>query len=501
MSSSINLLADELPVCQTIPDDLKLLIRTIMRTFYGFELYLTMEMLMMYPCIKEDDLAELLRLDLKVMQQNLKNLKKEKFINEKALMETSQDGNKQSKQNYFYINYKMMVNVIKYKLDKIRQQIEIDDKQFTTRAQFKCTQCHKTYNDLDTKDIFITMRCVYCGGDIDEDASSMPSRINRNLIHTFNTQMRTIFELLSRVENVRLADHLLRPDVVDMTYILDRIRNSSGGGGYSSSSSNGAANGLNKHDLKSASTPNLPNNNNGMGGGGRAHMIKYEKWSGDRTRNMDLLSQTKVSINIDSSSDGSNTNAQRKPKELPSILLLNRTTDEDSSSSNNRDSILLESVRQAADETIQNQNLNSPQNVKQQLNTLSDSTNLAASGAANNSQKILNTGLINNNSNIDENSIMQLLLKFEKKSLYEQPQSQQQQPSSNIPQQNININNSNMNTSIIKKRPHPQNDVELNSSDYSNKLIGNAQDSVDSSLIKKRRLNNGGLCFFQKKFP
>ena len=93
-------------VAQDIPADLRLLIRIVMRTFYGFELYLVMEMLMLYPCIKEEDLAELLRLDLKTVQQHLKNLKKEKFLSEKFLMETSQDGNKQCKQNYFNINYK-----------------------------------------------------------------------------------------------------------------------------------------------------------------------------------------------------------------------------------------------------------------------------------------------------------------------------------------------------------------------------------------------------------
>jgi transcription initiation factor TFIIE subunit alpha len=68
-----------------------------------------MEMLIMYPCLKEEDLAELLRMDLKVVHQHLVNLKKEKFLNEQSIMETSADGNKSSKHSYFYINYKMMV--------------------------------------------------------------------------------------------------------------------------------------------------------------------------------------------------------------------------------------------------------------------------------------------------------------------------------------------------------------------------------------------------------
>jgi transcription initiation factor TFIIE subunit alpha len=158
-----------------IPSDLKTLIRMVMRTFYGFELFLCMEMLLAYPCIKQEDLAEMLSLEEKKVQQNLSNLKKERFVNVKEIMETSSDG-RQSKHSYYYINYKMMVNVIKYKLDKIRIQIECDEKQCTSRANFKCSNCNKPYTDLDMKDIFLTMQCIHCGGPVVEDDSMLPNR-------------------------------------------------------------------------------------------------------------------------------------------------------------------------------------------------------------------------------------------------------------------------------------------------------------------------------------
>ena len=209
LNTSATVASDLNQVCLQVPADLIRLIRIVMRTFYGFELYLCMEMLMIYPCLKEEDLADLLRLDLKVVHQHLVNLKKEKFLNEQSIMETSQDG-RLSKHSYFYINYKMMVNIVKYKLDKIRIQIESDENQFTTRANFKCTNCKKTYSDLDTKDIFLTMTCLYCGCEVDEDTSCLPTRASRNLLNKFNTQMIVIFELLGKVEHIRLADYILR---------------------------------------------------------------------------------------------------------------------------------------------------------------------------------------------------------------------------------------------------------------------------------------------------
>lgn len=294
-----------------VPHDLKSLIRTIMRNFYGFELSLCMEMLLIYPCIKEDDLAELLRLDLKLVHQHLVNLKAEKFLSEKSIMETSADG-KQTKYSYFFINFKMIVNVIKYKLDQIRMKIESDEKQMTTRFLFKCVQCSKTYSDLDTKDIFLTMRCTHCGGDIDEDTSCQPKQSARNLLHKFNIQMKPVFALLSKVEHVRLAEFLLRPEASDMSEVLEKVNPTS-----------------------AAKTS------------GRAATNKFDKWSGDKTRNTDLLGQTRITVNFQSGGGAGTATAQKK--DLPSILLLNRMPEEQA---NSRDSQLLNSLKSAADQTM-----------------------------------------------------------------------------------------------------------------------------------------------------
>ena len=220
------------------------------------------------------------------------------------------------------------------------------------------------------------MRCVYCGADVDEDASCLPnSRAagSRNLIHTFNTQMSAIFELLSKVEHTRLADHLLRPDPYDLSYILDRLRPNASSSSVPASSSFSSKSGGALSD--GGKQPALT---------GRAAMVKFgDKWSGDKSRHQDLLlSQTKVSINIDSSSDAAGSKA-KAAKEIPSILLLNRTQEEDyatggggggggggscssggdgggavtsAANSYNRDSILLSQLKSAADEIVNNQN-------------------------------------------------------------------------------------------------------------------------------------------------
>lgn len=450
------------PVSLVVPANLKTLIRMIMRAFYGFELYLCMEMLMFYPCIKEEDLAELLRMDLKVVHQHLVNLKKEKFINERSMM-TEQDG-RQSKHSFFYINYKMMVNVIKYKLDKIRIQIESEEKQCTSRANFKCTNCQKTYSDLDTKDIFLTMTCLYCNSEVEEDVSCLPNRSSRNLLAKFNTQMEIVFELLSRVEHVRLADDILRPEPVDLTHVLERMMNTP----------------------NSANAPVVNPNANKMG---RSAMVKFDamgmtKWSGDKTRNTDLLGQTRISINFDSNEP--NSNAKQK-KELPSILLDHATNDDDWDHYN-RDSQLLDSIKMAADETLNNSN--------QSTSTLKPKSDLNggdSSASVPNTHSVVNQQQSGKQTNVVINlevAIMQKLLIHEKKKTggCDSSDASPAATDSNSSFSNKSMKRDYESTADLVKNNRKLAELNSNGNGYHN---GDGEHSL--SFNKKRKLNNGEI--------
>lgn len=56
---------------------------------------------------------------------------------------------KAQKVNYYFINYKTFVNVVKYKLDLMRKRMETEERDATSRASFKCPSCGKTFTDLE----------------------------------------------------------------------------------------------------------------------------------------------------------------------------------------------------------------------------------------------------------------------------------------------------------------------------------------------------------------
>ena len=136
-----------------VPQSMKRLIRLITRGFYGNEHAIVIDMLCRNPCMKEDDMIELLKFDRKQLRSALNTLKNEKFLKVIMRVETDAEG-RTTKHNYYYINYLMFVNVVKYKLDHVRRKIEMEERDNTSRASFKCEYCEKTFTDLEADQLF-----------------------------------------------------------------------------------------------------------------------------------------------------------------------------------------------------------------------------------------------------------------------------------------------------------------------------------------------------------
>ncbi|XP_009938885.2 general transcription factor IIE subunit 1 [Opisthocomus hoazin] len=206
-------------VTTEVPAALKRLAKYIVRGFYGVEHSLALDVLIRYPCVKEDDLLQLLKYERKQLRAVLNTLKADKFVKLRMRVETGPDG-KSTRHNYYYINYKVLVDVVKYKLDHVRRKIEADERDSTTRSSFKCPSCSSTYTDLEVNQLFDvfteTFRCTYCNTEVEEDASALPKRDARTLLAKFNEQIEPIFVLLRETEDVVLPYDLLEPQPTEI---------------------------------------------------------------------------------------------------------------------------------------------------------------------------------------------------------------------------------------------------------------------------------------------
>lgn len=205
-------------VLTQVPDALKKLIKYVMRGFYRIEEAVIMDLLMHHPCIKEDDLAELIQFDLKQLRGYMNALKQEHFIKVRMRVETDSEG-RTTRHNYYYISYNVFINVVKYKLLSMRKKIETDERQSMRRPSFLCPNCQSTYTDLDVGRLMSVtgqLLCTYCQTEVEEDNSDEPQTCSETLMTRFNNQMEPIYKLLQELDDINLAPEVLEPQPRDI---------------------------------------------------------------------------------------------------------------------------------------------------------------------------------------------------------------------------------------------------------------------------------------------
>ncbi|KAK1797727.1 hypothetical protein P4O66_008094 [Electrophorus voltai] len=202
-----------------VPAALKRLAKQVVRGFYGIEHALVLDVLIRNACVREEDMLELLKFDRKQLRSVLNTLKGDKFVKCRMRVETAPDG-KTTRHNYYFINYRLLVNVVKYKLDHMRRRIETDERDSTNRASFRCPCCHSTFTDLEANQLFDpltgTFRCTFCQTEVEEDESAMPKKDARTLVARFNEQIEPIYVLLRETEDVNLSHDLLEPEPTEI---------------------------------------------------------------------------------------------------------------------------------------------------------------------------------------------------------------------------------------------------------------------------------------------
>lgn len=237
-----------------IPKPLIKLIRLIMRGFYNVEQKLVIDMLVRRRETKEDDLVDVLKLERKHLRSVLQQMKQDKFINVRPIMET-EDG-KSTRRNYYSINFRMFVNVVKYKIDHMRRKLETEERDLTSRASFICQTCSKTFTDLELGQIYdpkrSQFRCSYCDGIVDEDPNVRPKADSRLVMANFNQQMEPVYALLQETEKIKLS--IFEADRNNLTVTSDSGHGGSSNGATLSTNNLNGPNGTMPGDLHNANS-------------------------------------------------------------------------------------------------------------------------------------------------------------------------------------------------------------------------------------------------------
>ncbi|KJH47613.1 TFIIE alpha subunit [Dictyocaulus viviparus] len=206
----------EVTVVTEVPPSLHRALLLMTKNFFSKEHYLVVYYIMRAVCIREENLRNRLNFDQKQLRQLLVALKNEKLVKDRLLQQKNETGRNVSIIFYF-INYRAIINVLKYKIDHMRQMLEAREKNELQKANYKCEQCGAQYEDMDIDRIFDpqtgTLKCWRCQGDVTQDITGGPTQVTRTLLARFNEQMLPLFAAIRELAGIQLAPHLLEPDI------------------------------------------------------------------------------------------------------------------------------------------------------------------------------------------------------------------------------------------------------------------------------------------------
>uniref|UniRef100_A0A915PU40 HTH TFE/IIEalpha-type domain-containing protein n=1 Tax=Setaria digitata TaxID=48799 RepID=A0A915PU40_9BILA len=209
-------------ILEELPENLIRFASLMVKTFYGKEHYIVLNYVQRNKCIREDDLRQLIKFDQRFLRTVLMQLKVDKILKERLVSEET-DG-RARKVNYYFINYKALLNVAKYKIDHMRQRLEVKDKDEVHKASYRCTGCQYQYDAMEMDKIFDPLTqelcCWRCQHTVEPDETAGPTDETRQTfpfvqssLARFNEQMAPFFSMLQSLYGIRLARHLVEPSI------------------------------------------------------------------------------------------------------------------------------------------------------------------------------------------------------------------------------------------------------------------------------------------------
>ncbi|KAI6217560.1 Transcription initiation factor IIE subunit alpha [Aphelenchoides fujianensis] len=187
-----------------VPDRLKALSLILVKAFYGLQHYVLLDFIQRNVCVKEDQIRDILKIEHRL----LRTLLVDKFVKERTIAE-EMDG-RARKVNYYHVNYKAILNVTKYKIDHMRQKIEVREQDNVRKASYVCTGCKRNYDAMDVGKIYDVLAVRREGG---RRQDRRPTEETRSSLAKFNNQMAGIFSMLQEMDGVRFARNILEPPI------------------------------------------------------------------------------------------------------------------------------------------------------------------------------------------------------------------------------------------------------------------------------------------------
>jgi transcription initiation factor TFIIE subunit alpha len=201
-------------------EDLRL-VRTVCqmvtRQFYSDQHVITIDILSKYSVMPADILAQSLGVHTKDLLQVCNQLVRDRLIGIFKRGETRETATATSSftrtaiRNYFYLDRKVFLDVTKWRMMKMRSQIDSVLRNELDNKGYMCPRCGKSYNTLDVAALLdpITMMTFICntpgcGSELVDNEDAEDVKRSKDRLKRFNEQCGPILDRLRKIDSLTL---------------------------------------------------------------------------------------------------------------------------------------------------------------------------------------------------------------------------------------------------------------------------------------------------------
>jgi transcription initiation factor TFIIE subunit alpha len=145
-------------------DVVQTLIRAVMRAFYTTQEILAIEALVTHSALRDDELAYLMKMNLKDLHRLCAGLRDARFLIVHTRPEMQEGKTRPINRTYYYIDYRQTVDAIKWRVYKTDKDMQGSVQPADESKEYTCPRCSNQYTQLEVLDYpspagFLCERC------------------------------------------------------------------------------------------------------------------------------------------------------------------------------------------------------------------------------------------------------------------------------------------------------------------------------------------------------
>ena len=196
---------------------LKRFAQLVAHAFYQPKYFLLIDILVKNTIVSEENLSKMLHSEARQLRAVLTQFSKDKLIRTKFKNIPRPEG-KPQRISYYYIDYQMFVNVVRFRLYKMGEKLE-QEEIHSDRTTYYCTnqECKKTYTELEIDKLMNPMErnliCERCREVVEEEERKDHPTSTRSTILKLNKQLKPINDLLKQFKGATVPTDMIEPSL------------------------------------------------------------------------------------------------------------------------------------------------------------------------------------------------------------------------------------------------------------------------------------------------